>query len=412
MHNISASDDFMSINKSDVIIVGGGMVGMATAIGLADCGLSVTVIEKDDIESQLLPEFDGRVSAISLGSERVLDAIGVWQYILPQAEAILDIRVVDNDSHSFVHYNYQDAGNEPMGHMVENRHTRIALAKRASELPNLKILAKTQISNMQRDAYNAELTLSDGSLWHTPLLIAADGRHSKLRKEVGIKTIEHDYKQTAIVCTIEHEIPHQGLAIQRFLPVGPFAALPMQNNRSALVWSENIDLAPALIALNDEEFIKEIHKRLGDHLGKFKIIGKRFAYPLNMILAKRFYDRRFALIGDSAHGIHPIAGQGVNVGFRDVAVLVELISDACKLGQDIGSATLLENYQRRRRFDAMGTGAIMDGLTRLFSNDITPLRVARDLGLDIVNNAPPLKRIFMKQAMGLMGNLPKMMRKA
>jgi len=400
----------MKINKTDLIIIGGGMVGLSLAIAVAQSGVNITVVEKDDLDLQLKPEFDGRVSAISLGSERVLNAIGVWQYMLPEAEAILDIRVVDDYSTSHVHYNYHDTGSEPMGHMVENRHTRIALLKRAAELPTINLITKTEVSNFERDAHNSTITLSNGSIWQAPLLVAADGRRSKMRDLVGIKTIERGYKQHAIVCTIEHELPHQGLALQRFLPAGPFAALPMQHKRSAIVWSEDENLAPEVIKLPDAEFTAEIKARLGDYLGDFKVIGKRFCYPLNLVLAKRYIDNRFALVGDSAHGIHPIAGQGVNVGFRDVAVLAELIVEAMRLGQDIGGAKMLEHYQRWRRFDAMSMGAIMDGLTRLFSNDIKPIRLARDLGLDLVNKTPPLKRLFMRHAMGLMGDLPKMMR--
>lgn len=399
-------------NSPDIIIVGGGMVGMSLAIALAKDGVRVTVVEKDNLDKQLAPEFDGRVSALSLGSERVLSAIGAWEYMLPSAEAILDIRVADGDSTAHVHYNYKDVGNEPMGHMVENRHIRTALLKRARELPALTILSSVEITKFERDTYGVTVTLSNGAVLKTPLLVAADGKRSKLRSIVGIGTIERSYKQTAIVCTIEHELPHEGLAVQRFLPVGPFAALPMQNNRSALVWSEDEKLAPEIIKLPEEQFLAEIHKRLGDHLGKFKTVGKRFSYPLHLVLAKTYIDTRFALIGDSAHAIHPIAGQGVNVGFRDVAVLYELITDAMRLGLDIGSASILEHYQRWRRFDAMAMGGLTDGITRLFSNDITPVRLARDLGLTLVNNAPPLKKLFMLHAMGLMGDLPKMMQAA
>lgn len=399
-------------NRTDIIIVGGGMVGLSLAIALAKEGVDVTVIEKDKIDEQVASGFDGRVSAISLGSERVLNAIGAWRHMLSEAEPILDIRVADNDSTAHVHYNYKDAGNEPMGHMVENRHIRTVLLKRARELSSLRILTPMQVESFTCDAYEVTVTFSDGSVWKTPLLVAADGKRSKLRSEVGIGTIERSYKQTAIVCTIEHELPHEGLAVQRFLAVGPFAALPMKNNRSALVWSEDETLAPEIIKLPEDQFLVEIHKRLGDHLGKFKTIGKRFSYPLHLVLAKKYVNTRFALIGDSAHAIHPIAGQGVNVGFRDVAVLYELIMDAMRLGLDIGSSSVLEHYQRWRRFDAMAMGALTDGITRLFSNDITPIRLARRGGLDIVNHTPQLKKLFMLHAMGLMGDLPKMMQAA
>ena len=242
------------------------------------------------------------------------------------------------------------------------------------------------------------------------LLVAADGKFSRLREECGIKTLNTSYRQTAIVCTIRHRLPHEGLALERFLPAGPFAALPMQENRSALVWTEPDDRAPAMLALDDASFAHEIRARLGDYLGDFEVIGKRFSYPLTLTLATRYTDTRFALIGDAAHAIHPIAGQGVNVGFRDVAVLAELAEDAVRLGLDIGSPMLLEHYQRWRRFDSMTMGAMTDGINRLFSNDITAIRLARDAGLSAVNRMPALKRFFMQHAMGLAGDLPRMMR--
>jgi 2-octaprenyl-6-methoxyphenol hydroxylase len=398
--------------KADVMIIGGGMVGISLAIALAQSDVRVTVVDKEDLHSQLVPEFDGRVSAISLGSQRVLNAIGAWDAMLKEAEPILDIRVADGDSTAHVHYNYQDVGDAPMGHMVENRHIRTALLARARELPALTLLAPMQVKNITRDQYSATITLTDGAVWKTPLVIAADGKRSRLRAECGIKTIETSYDQTAIVCTIEHEIPHGGLALERFLPAGPFAALPMKGNRSALVWTEPQAKAPQMLALNDDAFVKEINARLGDFLGKVTPVGKRFSYPLHLILATRYIDTRLALIGDAAHAIHPIAGQGVNVGFRDVAALTELILDAQQLGLDIGSQNVLEHYQRWRRFDSMSMGAITDGINRLFSNDRMSLRVARDTGLRIVNNAPVLKRFFMQHAMGLLGDLPKMMQAA
>lgn len=294
--------------------------------------------------------------------------------------------------------------------MVENRHIRAGLVARMQEVTDcLTLLAPAKITGVSRDNFGVEVTLENGDVWHAPLLIAADGKRSKIREDAGIKVIETGYKQTAIVCTIEHTLPHEGLALERFLPVGPFAALPMQGNRSALVWTEPDDRAPGMLALPDEAFHDEIRQRLGDFLGDFKTTGKRFSYPLHLILATRYIDTRLALVGDASHAIHPIAGQGVNVGFRDVAALAELIIDARKLGLDIGSQNLLAHYQRWRRFDSMSMGAITDGINRLFSNDAAPLRIARRTGLKLVNSAPPLKRFFMWHAMGLLGDLPKMM---
>jgi len=401
------------MKQADVIIVGGGMVGLSLGIALAQSQVRVAVIEREDLQSQLVPAFDGRVSAISLGSERVLRAIGAWQHMQVNAEPILDIRVADGDSLAHVHYNYRDIGDNPMGNMVENRHLRAGLLARAQEVGDcLTLLAPAKIQHIDRDTYRAQVTLQSGEIWRAPLLVAADGKRSKIREDAGIKVVETSYKQAAIVCTIKHSLPHEGLALERFLPAGPFAALPMQDNRSALVWTEPEDLAPGMLALPEAEFHAEIAARLGDFLGEFKVVGKRFSYPLHMILALRYIDNRLALIGDAAHAIHPIAGQGVNVGFRDVAVLTELIIDAQRLGLDIGSQSLLEHYQRWRRFDSMSMGAITDFINRLFSNDIAPVRLARRAGLSAVNSAPSLKRFFMWHAMGLLGDLPKMMQAA
>jgi 2-octaprenyl-6-methoxyphenol hydroxylase len=398
--------------RYDVIIVGGGMVGMSLGIALAQSQLTIAVVERDDLQSQLLPAFDGRVSAISHGSERVMRSIGVWPYMEAHGQPIYDIRVADGDSLAHVHYNYKEVGELPMGHMVENRHIRAALLRRAEELSLLTIYPSTQLQTLERDNFSATATLENGGILRASLVVAADGKRSRLRDEAGISTIESGYGQTAIVCTIAHEHPHEGLALERFLPAGPFASLPMKGNQSALVWTEANAVAPAIMAMDDETLVAEIMPRLGDWLGQVRPIGKRFSYPLQLTLATRYIDTRLALIGDAAHAIHPIAGQGVNVGFRDVAVMEELITDALRLGLDIGSQRLLEHYQRWRRFDAMSMGAITDGINRLFSNDVAPLSVARRAGLSVVNRTPFLKQLFMKDAMGLLGDLPRMMRAA
>lgn len=396
--------------RTDVVIIGGGMVGLALTCALSEAGIASYVVEKDNLDDQLLPAFDGRVSAISLGSERVLDAIGAWQYMLPEAEPISDIRVVDGYSTAYAHYNFKDVGDVPVGHMVENRHLRIGLVKAARTAKHVTLHTSASVKNIMRDDYKAIVTLEDGTEITAALLCACDGKRSKTRADAGIKVHEAGYNQTAIVCTIEHTLSHEGLALERFLPHGPFAVLPMKGGmRSAVVWSEEDAIAKQMLALDKKEFEREIKVRLGDYLGDIECNGKRFSYPLFLSLADTYIDKRLALVGDSAHGIHPIAGQGVNVGFRDVAVIAELLEDTMKLGGDMGSQPLLQHYQQWRRFDIVSMGAVTDGITRLFSNDLKSLTLGRRTGLKIVENIPPLKRVFMRHAMGLMGDLPRMM---
>jgi 2-octaprenyl-6-methoxyphenol hydroxylase len=327
-----------------------------------------------------------------------------------EAQPIYDIRVVDGFSTAHAHYNYKDVGSVPVGHMVENRHIRMALVKSARAEKNITLVTSASVDATERDDYSTRVKLKDKTNIVAPLIIAADGKKSKTREEAGIKVQQAGYNQTAIVCTIEHLLPHEGLALERFLPGGPFAALPMKGNRSAIVWSDADENVRHMLSLSPEAFDKEIASRLGDYLGEIRTVGKKFSYPLFLVLAEKYIDKRFALTGDAAHGIHPIAGQGVNVGFRDVAVLAELIEDALKLGLDIGSDSLLQHYQQWRRFDVVSMGAITDGITRLFSNDRKTLQTGRRLGLDIVNKISPLKKLFMNHAMGLMGDLPRMMR--
>ena len=242
------------------------------------------------------------------------------------------------------------------------------------------------------------------------LAVAADGRDSALRREAGIAVTTWRYPQVGIVCTVAHERPHRGIAHERFLPAGPFAILPMTGNRSSLVWTERSDLAPAMMALGEAEFGSEVALRFGDFLGRLDVVGPRWSYPLALVHAERYADRRLALVGDAAHAIHPIAGQGLNLGLRDAAALAEALVDDRRLGLDIGAAGALERYQRWRRFDSLVLMAATDGLNRLFSNDIEPLRLARDVGLAAVNRAVPLKRFIMRHAMGTLGRLPRLVR--
>ncbi len=355
--------------------------------------------------------FDGRSSAIAYGSQQVLSALGLWPFIAAEAEPILEIRVADDNALLFLHYDHRELGADaPLGWIVENRVLRRALLEHARSLPTLAFLAPLEVGGVDTSPFAAEAALSDGRRLTARLVAAADGAGSPLRRAAGIHTVEWRYPQTAIVTTVRHERPHAGIAVEHFLPAGPFAILPMTSNRSSIVWTERTELAPSLIALPDAEFTAELAARFGDFLGAVEPIGPRWTYPLQLMLAERYVGQRLALIGEAAHVIHPIAGQGLNLGIRDVAALAEIIIDARRLGLDIGDDGLLRRYQQWRRLDALLLAAVTDGLNRLFSNSIAPLRLVRDLGLAAVDRLPPLKRFLMRDAMGITGDLPRLVR--
>ncbi len=416
---------------TDVLIVGGGMVGLTCAVAVASAGFSVIALDRAPIAVQLDAAFDGRVSAIAAGSRRALEGIGLWNHVLAQgnvAEPIRDIRVSDGESLAFVHYDSRalarddsraraETGQEPepFGHIVENRTIRTALAARLLELPNLTVLAPAEVASVANEPSHAVATLADGRRVHAQLVVAAEGKESALRAARGIAVTRWSYPQTAIVCTIAHERPHGGVAHERFLPVGPFAILPMTDDadgrhRSSLVWTEKTALAAAYLSLNKADFDAEVARRVGDFLGTVTSIGPRWSYPLSLLHAERYTDDRLVLIGDAAHAIHPIAGQGLNLGLRDVAALAETLVDAKRLGLDIGFGEVLARYERWRRFDNVLLAGITDGLNRLFSNSFTPLVLGRRLGFRVVNRAGPLKAFFMRHAMGLVGDLPRLSR--
>lgn len=398
------------MEQHDVIIIGGGMVGMAAAIAFATAGIRSAVVERVPHPKQLDSTFDGRTAAISLGTKRLLDTIGAWQHMAPHAQPINDIRVIDGNSPQFLHYDHQEVGDEPFGWIVENRIIREALFERGDNLDAITLYAPNSTESVEATPSRAAVTLDDGTVLHAPLLVAADGKFSATRKTLGIDTITVPYEQTALVCTIAHSEPHRGLALERFLPIGPFAVLPMQHNRSSLVWTESAERARMILELSDSELVEEIQKRVGGYLGELSLAGPRFSYPLTLVHAENYTTHRAALVGDAAHGIHPIAGQGLNLGFRDVAVLAEVVADAQRLGMDIGFETTLAAYNRWRALDALTMVSVTDGLTRLFSNNIFPLNIARRMGLGAVAKLPPVKRFFMRHAMGLEGDLPRLMR--
>ena len=398
------------VHDTDILVIGGGMVGLSFACAAAGAGIGVTVVERLTAEASLEGAFDGRVSAIAAGSARLLETLGIWQGTEGDRQPILDIRVSDTESPLFLHYDHRDVGDQPFGHIVENRVLRRALFARAAQLSGLAFRAPAEVATLDRDQDRATATLVDGTIIRARLVVGADGKRSATRAAAGIAVTRRPYRQTAIVCTVAHQRPHEGIAQERFLAAGPFAILPLPGNRSSLVWTERADLAPTLVALDDAAFLSELGDRFTDYLGALSLVGPRWHYPLELSWAARATETRLVLIGDAAHAIHPIAGQGLNLGLRDVATLAEIVVDAARLGLDIGSAGGLGRYPGARRVDVLTMGLVTDGLNRLFANDIAPIRGIRDLGLAAVERAPPLKRLFMRHAMGLVGDLPRLVR--
>jgi 2-octaprenyl-6-methoxyphenol hydroxylase len=417
----------------EIAIVGGGMVGMTLAAATSGAGIPTTLIEAEPLPAMTEATYDGRSSAIAYGSQQVLAGIGAWDYLKEDASPIREIRVSDggwrsrlaktaHESPFFVHYNSHDlpdgsvaAGMQPpFGWIVENRAIRRGLLKRLGESPNLTHIAPARVAEVKFESGGATLRLQDSAEIRARLVVAADGRMSSVRRYAGIGFKEFGYNQTAIVCTVAHERDHRGVAHENFLPAGPFAMLPMTDaeglHRSSIVWTEDPRIVSWLLGLDDESLGSEIERRFGATLGKLKPIGPRFSYPMRLLLADAYAKDGAVLVGDAAHAIHPVAGQGFNLGVRDVAALAEALVDGHRLGLDLGSLAVLENYARWRRFDNLLLTGFTDGLVRLFSNDIPPVRLARDLGFFAFNLAKPLKRMAMRHAMGVVGDLPRLVR--
>jgi 2-octaprenyl-6-methoxyphenol hydroxylase len=396
---------------AELLVVGGGLNGLLLAIACAGAGVATALIDREDPAAMLDAGFDGRSSAIAYGSQQVLAGLGLWPAIASEAEPILEIRVADGDSPLHLHYDHRDLGGDmPLGWIVENRALRRALIECARGLASLRYLAPLAVEGVAAAPEAAVGALSDGRRLRARLVAAADGRNSPLRRAAGIGAFERRYEQTGIVATVRHERPHLGVAVEHFLAAGPFAILPMTGNRSSIVWTERAALAPRLMGLPDADFAAELRARFGDFLGAVEPTGPRWAYPVALLQADSYIARRLALVGEAAHAIHPIAGQGLNLGIRDVAALAELIVDQRRLGLDMGERALLQRYQRWRRLDGMLLATVTDGLNRLFSNDIAPVRLARELGLAMVDRLPPVKRFLMRDAMGVTGDLPRLVR--
>ncbi|MEK9901559.1 MAG: FAD-dependent monooxygenase, partial [Rhodospirillaceae bacterium] len=343
--------------------------------------------------------------------------------LAPKSCPIDTIRVSDGNSLMFLHFDHAEVGDAPLGHILENRDIRGPLLAKAAASDRITMLAPATTEKVARDQGGATVTLADGRIVRTRVVLACDGRGSTLRRDARIPVTEWRYDQSSFVCAIAHERAHQNIAHERFLPGGPFAILPLNDldtpvegdggqlrHASSIVWSESNDLVPAIRAFDDAAFIAELGRRVDGFLGEIALASPRWVYPLGLSHAARYTDQRLALVGDAAHAIHPIAGQGLNMGIRDVAALAEVIVDARRLGRDIGDPDILADYERWRRFDNMLLAVVTDNLTRLFSNDIAPVRIARDLGMGVVNAIPAARKFSMRHAMGVVGDLPRLVR--
>ncbi|MGV6804402.1 MAG: FAD-dependent monooxygenase [Ruegeria sp.] len=399
---------------SDILIVGGGLNGPALALALAQTGHSVTVIDALDEKVRKNAAFDGRAYALALASQRLLAAIGIWDRIAGHAQPMLEIKVTDGHAGAgaspfFMHFDHAEIEEGPMGFMVEDRHLRRAfMDAMAAEKAITRINGRTVVAQNSGPT-GVTVTLDDGADVTGRLLVGCDGRRSGTAARAGIKRTGWDYGQTALVCAIEHDLPHHGIAHQFFMPPGPLAILPLTGNRSSIVWSERTDAARRINALDEVAYLQVLRPRFGDFLGEIRLQGERFTYPLNLTIANSFVANRLALVGDAAHGMHPIAGQGLNAGLRDVGALAEVLTLAGRRGEDISSTLVLERYQEWRRFDTAALAMATDAFNKLFSNDNPILRAGRDIGMGIVGSLPGLRRGFVREAAGLTGDLPKLL---
>ena len=402
-------------HDADILIAGGGLNGPALALALAQGGLRVAVIDARPAPARAEAGFDGRAYALAIASKRLLQAVGVWDRVAAQSQPML--RIVTSDGHagrgaSPFHLSFDSAEIEegPMGFMLEDRFLYAAFLAAMAAEPGIALLSGEAVVAQETGPQGVTVTLASGRRLAGRLLVGCDGRGSGVALRAGIRRQGWGYGQTALVTAISHEKPHEGTAHQFFMPSGPLAILPLPGgHHSSIVWSETDAQAQAIQALDDAGYLAALRPRFGDFLGEISLAGARFTYPLSLSLAERFVAERVALVGDAAHGVHPIAGQGLNLGLRDVAALAEVLILAHRRGEDIGGAVPLEDYQRWRRFDATTLALGMDGVNRLFSNDNPLLRLGRDLGMGLVNALPGLRRGFIRQAAGLQGELPRLL---
>lgn len=401
----------MTEERHDIAIVGGGPVGMTLALALARsmAGLRIAMLDRRDFA---VPQ-DQRAFAISAGVKRVLETLGVWRAVADKAEPILKMKITDSGTGDiarplFLSFEGPLSSGEPYAHMVPNTALSAALLEALEGRATL--LSQVEVMGFEADSQSGRLSLRDGRMIVAPLIVAADGAQSALRRMAGIGVIVHDYRQSGIVTTISHELPHEGVAYEHFRPAGPFASLPLPGNRSSLVWTERSQAVERYKAMPLNEVAGVIEEVMGSSLGAVTVDEKLQSFPLAMRLARSFIAPRLALIGDAAHVVHPVAGQGLNLGLKDVAALAEVVVEAMRLGLDHGAPDVLEKYQRWRRFDTALMALVTDGMTRLFSNDIAPVRALRDLGLGVVDRLPPLKDLMIARAAGIEQSGPRLLR--
>ncbi len=401
----------------DIVIAGGSFVGLTLALALVktEVKFRVAVVDTLPPECQLDAGFDGRSLAIAAAAQRMYGVLGVWDAIAAVAQPVNSIDITDSALASplrtvLLHFDALLTGHEPAAFIVESLPLRRALYEAVRAEPGITLMAPASVTSFAVDDSGVDVHLKGGERIRAKLLIAADGRRSTLRAQAGINTVIWDAHQTGIVTSVGHELPHAGRAVQHFLPSGPFAILPLTGNRSSLVWTETAEIAKAMLALDDAAFTAEVQKRFGQQLGAVTVLAKPEGYPLTLTLARSFVKPRFALAGDAAHGLHWIAGQGLNHGLKDVAALAEVLIDGARLGLDAGDLTALERYERWRRFDSASSAMAAAALNLLFANDFTPMRLIRDFGLGVVDRLPPLKRFFVEEAAGVTGEVPKLLK--